>query len=149
MCPRRGRPDTAYITATAIWLSRRELNATGKALYPVMRCFGRFSAEIFFRYRDEYEEIDKSEGMSVYEFNNDIQLLYPMRKWDYCSESKAALAEHTGIAATSVNSALDSLAENRLVKPVPLSDGGGWKVDIRTIDGFFYGRRYLNSQLAK
>jgi hypothetical protein len=91
------------IILSGVW---NVLSPSAKALYPVMRAFGHFDNENdLFNYADlEDLEIELS-------YPADYDQIFPIRKYDFCTETVTALCQYAGISAPSFKRAMYDFLE--------------------------------------
>jgi len=110
----------------------RELKHSAQALYPVMRCFSNFNADL-------YSEIENMDGVNK---DDDFREMFRYREWDFCSETLNKMAKFSGITRRTIKEAINSLQENFLIEPIER----GWKVFINPKK--FWKSEFMNKKIS-
>ncbi|MDP8238633.1 MAG: hypothetical protein P9X24_06055 [Candidatus Hatepunaea meridiana] len=109
------------------------LNPVGQALYSVMRFFSTFDIEVYYElYSDELD-------------STDFEDIYPVRKSEFCEANMRVMADHAGIHMRSMNTALDSLHKNNLIKWNDRFEV--WEVILKPKT--YWKRDYLNKRVLE
>jgi len=133
--PGRAFPFYRCLLEKGLW---QDLTPTAQALYPVLRCFGFFDADLYRAFVDpEFQDAA-------------LDTVLASRDFDFCEADPMELVRHAGISKPSLLPALQSLKKNRLVKaldPDPRGRGSLWQVYFKTTA--WYPREYLNEKVRK
>lgn len=121
-----------FILVSGMW---RMLKPSAKALYPVMR---RYS---YFDFYDYMTALDND----AFDLDTDFDKVFANRFFDFCKAEPGILAKYSGIHRSSLKSATANLKQEHLIEFD--SALGCWRVYLKTKNGNYYIREFLNNQL--